>query len=87
MARLSDGDSSWRASGLRRRFEDWENSPRSKPITSGKNRRRDTKRWCRGKEGREHEWAGFQKYPFVAVPRCVVCHKEDWSRATWSKLL
>jgi hypothetical protein len=56
------------------------------PSPPKKRRRKDTRRWCRGKEGREHQeflmesrstrWFSFDKY------RCEVCGKErtEWKR-------
>lgn len=50
---------------------------------SGKRRKKDTKRWCRGKVGKEHEFKPFLKWPSLnskfSVRKCSVCGKENWS--------
>lgn len=57
-----------------------------RPTPGGKRRKKNTRKWCRGKEGREHQeflmestrgrWWAFDKY------RCEVCGKErtEWHR-------
>ncbi|AXH49252.1 hypothetical protein HWB76_gp150 [Streptomyces phage Blueeyedbeauty] len=43
-------------------------------------RKKDTKRWCKGIEGREHIWALYKKYDFGNwwEYRCDNCRKELW---------
>jgi len=60
------------------------------PMHGGKRRRKDTKRWCRGKVGKEHDWQPFDKWPGLGhsrwlrawtMRRCQVCGKENLTRA------
>lgn len=52
-----------------------------------KRRKKDTKRWCRGKVGKEHDWQPFDKWPGISrrwmgsllMHRCQVCGKENWT--------
>jgi hypothetical protein len=47
---LSHDDTSWRASGLKRKYEDYPE------VAYNRNRKKaNTKRWCKGKVGREHK--------------------------------
>lgn len=57
-----------------------------KPTPGGKRRKKDTKRWCRGKEGREHtpelvrtlhySWLSSRSY---SQYRCSGCGRKSWS--------
>lgn len=57
-----------------------------KPIHGGKRRKKDTKRWCRGKVGQEHIFKPFDKYPWMSTARffrytickCDRCGKEKY---------
>lgn len=40
--------------------------------------RKDTKRWCKGREGREHVWAKFPKFKTWWDFKCVNCCKESY---------
>jgi hypothetical protein len=53
-----------------------------------KKNRKDTKRWCRGKENREHIWAYYKKYNFGNwwEYKCTLCHKEEWTRPKYGLL-
>ncbi|QIN94131.1 hypothetical protein PP459_gp102 [Streptomyces phage Wakanda] len=55
---------------------------RHQGMSTKKASKKDTKRWCRGKSGREHIWSIFKKYEFSnwGTYRCVNCHKEAWGR-------
>ncbi len=55
-----------------------------------KSRRKDTKRWCRGKEGREHRWKeklhmSFGNHRYY-THRCTVCGKLDWSTYRYERV-
>jgi hypothetical protein len=52
----------------------------SRGVNSTK--KKDTKRWCKGKTGREHVWTLFKKYESIDwwAYRCVNCGKEPWGR-------
>lgn len=80
MAKVSGDDSSWKANGLAKKYEDWENNPKHKPASS-KNKRKNTKRWCRGKEGKEHAWVSYKPYTFMRyrIRKCSECGKTDWT--------
>lgn len=82
MARLSRDDSSWKAHGLAKKYEDWEHD--HKQGSKGKNKKKNTKRWCRGKEGQEHDWKPFEKHQRIAIHRCSRCGKENWKGAVWT---
>lgn len=83
MAKLSRDDGSWKAHGLAKRYEDWENDPKH-PAPKPKNKKKNTKRWCRGKEGQEHDWKSFEKNQRIIIQRCDRCRKEDWKGAIWT---
>jgi hypothetical protein len=85
--RISQDDNSWKASGVKRRdFSHTHNGPDVAP--SGKSKYKDTKRWCRGKVGREHVWVPNEKYAryehtsfwhvFSLAVKCENCGKERW---------
>lgn len=50
--RIKKDDSSWHASGIKTRDA---RHDRSSPEVAGHRAKKDCKRWCRGKVGREHE--------------------------------
>jgi hypothetical protein len=79
MARLSGDDDSWRASGLRKRYADWEHEHRPPMKKKGKNK----KRWCKGKVGREH---AYEAVPYkrawmlsdaYLIDKCSKCGREE----------
>lgn len=69
MAKLSRDATSWRAYGLVKRYEDWENDPRPKRKSKAK----DTKKWCRGVEGRPHDFRQI----VIGLMNCWECRKRD----------
>ena len=74
MAKLSHDDSSWHARGVIRRDAQHTKAPEdeARPVGAPPAKKKNTKRWCKGKEGREHviEW----------VPYETVYHYRLWSR-------
>lgn len=54
------------------------------PVTSKKRRKKDTKRFCRGKEGREHQWVHLKDHNSWWHPwsewRCEGCQKTQYRR-------
>lgn len=91
MARISKDSTSWRAYGLAKRNEDWENNPKRQPV---KAKKKNTKRWCKGKVGVEHNFEStlvvqtnpkcftgvFCGHWFHYQNACTGCGKEDWGR-------
>lgn len=69
MAKLSRDATSWRAYGLVRRNEDWENDPKL-DARKPKNNKKDTNRWCKGKEGVEHD---IRAVPYGGPINCNTC--------------
>ncbi len=93
--RLKEDSSNWKASNIIRKVK----QPPSVPI---KRSRKDTKRWCKGKAGVEHEYE--MRVPpndstairgFRRVPICINCSRQDyrgveyWCRPhnTWDRHL
>lgn len=81
MARLSDDGDSWKATGLRKKWADWEHEHRPPMKAKGKNK----KRWCKGKVGREHDyktvpykfrWSRMAS-DFYLVDKCSKCGREE----------
>lgn len=50
--RLAEDSSSWKSSGIRRR--DFRHAGNGPEVTGQKRKRKNTRRWCKGVEGREH---------------------------------
>lgn len=55
------------------------------PKRPAKRKRKDTKRWCRGKVGKGHDWQPLDKWPglrmrWYLVHRCETCGKERFTR-------
>lgn len=84
MARVNRDNSSWRAHGLSKRYEDWEAD--AIPLGTPK-KKKNKKKWCKGKEGREHDWQDYHKQygtrSVWVIKKCSACHKEDWKGASW----
>lgn len=55
---------------------------RHKAMSTKKASKKDTKRWCKGKTGREHVWSYYKRFEFSnwVVFRCVNCGKEPLGR-------
>lgn len=83
MARVSRDDDSWKASGVKRRDERQDSST---PEVSRKGKKKNTRRWCKGVEGRKHDYeigVGMKRYQFDqsqpakwVIDRCRNCGKE-----------
>lgn len=88
MARISDDDSSWKASGVQHRdFRHTHNGPE----VSSRAKKKNTRKWCKGVVGREHtfnvgvaapRWNRFRDgRPMWIVDKCSTCGKETkWRR-------
>lgn len=50
----------------------------SRGVNSTK--KKDTRRWCKGKEGREHIWTLSKVYTYWSDWQCVSCSKKEWTR-------
>lgn len=78
MATLSkDGDDSWHAGGvIRRDFRHTHNGPE---VTGGPRKKSKSKRWCKGKEGREHNFTKIKRdgwsYLYRTTTCCANCSK------------
>jgi len=57
------------------------NTKRVSAKKTGKN----TKRWCKGKTGREHIWILYKKFDFANFYeyKCIKCNKEEWTRPNY----
>jgi hypothetical protein len=77
MARVSKDSDSWKASGIKRRdFRNVHNGPE----VNTKGKKKNTRKWCRGKTGKEHRiihqpHPTFGKYG-THIDRCDECGKE-----------
>lgn len=49
-----------------------------KSMSDKKTKKKDTKRWCKGKESREHIWKLTQVYSWWSDYVCVNCNKREW---------
>lgn len=82
MARISNDDDSWNASSIKHR--DARHS-HDGPEINTKKKKKDTKKWCKGKVGREHEYTTVDSKRFrntvsmFQVDKCSKCGKEtNW---------
>lgn len=84
MARVSRDDDSWKASGVKRRDERQDSS--TPEVSRRKGKKKNTRRWCKGVEGRKHDYeigVGMKRYQFDqsqpakwVIDRCRNCGKE-----------
>ncbi|AXH66665.1 hypothetical protein SEA_STARBOW_197 [Streptomyces phage Starbow] len=44
----------------------------------GKAKKKNTRKWCKGREGRKHVLALYNKYTWSHSRKCVNCGKELW---------
>lgn len=53
-----------------------------KPSTGTQRRKKNTRRWCKGKEGVEHQWIRFSSYEWMRILhwKCTGCDKESWPK-------
>lgn len=73
------------ATGKERGFKDWKGSKEFRrsarnytesDAIKGHPKRKNTKKWCKGKEGRKHKLALFNKYTWRHGYKCLACGKE-----------
>lgn len=77
--RLSQDDSSWRASGIKRRdFRHDHDAPNPERHGKVKKYKKDTKTWCRGKEGREHVMVALD-VRWGPRGKCANCGITEWN--------
>ena len=77
--------SEWKESSVARRdFRSGRNEPEV-PKRGGLKRKKDTKRWCRGKVGKEHNLFHFKWYAWMHVDKCRECGKEVKSYFRWGR--
>ena len=90
MARLKRDNSSWRAHGLYKKYQE----PSIKEPSTAKRSKKDTNKWCRGKVGKPHIWHRYQakrynweldKYvsPYIEI-KCIECRKEKYIKTAKS---
>lgn len=75
------------ATGKERGFKDWKGSKAfresqrgfqvKEEIGSGP-RKKNTRKWCKGKKNRKHVLALYNKYTWTHSRKCVNCGKEMW---------
>ncbi|QJD50907.1 hypothetical protein KNV00_gp112 [Streptomyces phage Bmoc] len=75
------------ATGKERGFKDWKlskefkrsarNYTESDTINRGR-KKKNTRKWCKGVEGRKHTLALYNKYSWSHSHKCVKCGKEIW---------
>ncbi len=76
------------ATGKERGYKDWKLSKNFKrsarnftePDKITRNTRKNTRKWCKGKEGRKHTLALYNKYTWTHNYKCLVCGKEFWGK-------
>jgi len=74
------------ATGKERGFKDWKGSKNfrrsarnyveSDAITRASSKSKNTRKWCKGKVGRKHTLALFNKYTWRHGYKCLKCDKE-----------
>lgn len=79
MTTLKEDGDSWKASGIKRR--DFRNSKEEPEVNRHKgNKKKNTSRWCRGKQGQEHDVEHVPHPTYWRygshVDRCKRCGKE-----------
>lgn len=86
MVTLSEDGDSWKASGIRRR--DFRSSKEEPEINRHMgNRKKNTKKWCKGKVGKKHTVEGHRMERYCHVDFCTVCRKDMkhyWKGWNWS---
>lgn len=77
--RVKTDKTSWKAGGVIARDI---RAAKDELVQKASTKRKDTKRWCRGKVGKDHvasEWLPvylLDKEPWAYVKRCLVCNKK-----------
>lgn len=84
--RLKEDNSSYKAESIKRR--NFRQSPVDNVVIKRKSKK-NTKKWCKGKLGREHDWEiTFPKnesilHKWRRLPVCKICKKQDWSKTEY----
>lgn len=75
--RLKEDKDSWNASNIIRKTVEVPEEPKKKPA------RKNTRRWCKGKRGVEHQFELFDEYRVagwgIKIESCTKCGKKRWS--------
>jgi hypothetical protein len=75
------------ATGKERGFKDWKGSKEFRrsarnytesDVIKGHPKRKGNRKWCKGKVGRKHILALYNKYTWSTSHKCVKCGKEIW---------
>lgn len=82
--RLKEDKSSWHSSAIIKR--DFRHDS-SQPVGASHRTKKDTKKWCRGKVGVEHDYE-YQIPPndsfiYKMQPICLNCGKQDYHDVLW----
>ncbi|AYB70997.1 hypothetical protein SEA_YABOI_200 [Streptomyces phage Yaboi] len=72
------------ATGKERGFKDWKGSKEfrrsarnyTESETVGKGKKKNTRKWCKGKVGRKHVLGLFNKYTWRHGYKCINCGRE-----------
>lgn len=76
MARVKKDKTGWRSHGI------WLRDFVIHPEKQKRGNKKDTKKWCRGKKGREHEYKRAKKILYSIITRnmmkCIKCGKEKF---------
>jgi len=77
------------ATGKERGFKDWKGSKEfrrsarnfveSETIKRGR-KKKNTRKWCKGVDGRKHSLALYNKYTFTHNYKCLKCGREFWGQ-------
>jgi len=85
VAKISGDDDSWRASGLRKRYQDWEHTPPvdpAKPKNKAKKNKKDLTLCLRAKD-KKHQWRNTSTTanPLCAIylSKCKLCGMGQWN--------
>lgn len=75
------------ATGKEKGFKDWKGSKNFRRSArnftepdAAKGAKKNTRKWCKGKVGRKHTLALFNKYTWSTSHKCVNCGKEIYGK-------
>ncbi len=52
--------------------------PEESKLGPRQKKKKNYKRWCRGREGHPHEFGPGEKWFWFTIRRCVRCGRKDW---------
>lgn len=83
------------ATGKERGYKDWKlgkefkrsarSYTESDSIARASSKSKNTKKWCKGKVGRKHTLAIYNKYTMTHNYKCLKCGKEFWGKLDLTK--